>query len=61
MLEVIKEYGGAGLMTHFPNMLKRELEADGTDMSKATNEQIKEGKKTIRKKFLAALKLVGGV
>jgi hypothetical protein len=22
MLEVIKEYGGLGLMTHFPNMLK---------------------------------------
>jgi len=22
MLKVIKEYGGAGLMTHFPNMLK---------------------------------------
>jgi len=37
MLKVIEEYGGAGSMTHFPNMLKREIEADGTDMSKATN------------------------
>jgi hypothetical protein len=59
MLEVIKEYGGAGSMTHFPNMLKREIEADGTDMSKATNEQMKEGKKAIRKKFLAVLMLTG--
>ncbi len=55
MLEVIEEYGGAGLMTHFPNMLKREIEADGTDMSNATNEQMKEGKKAVREKFLAAL------
>ena len=42
-------------MTHFPYMLKRELEADGTDMSKATNKQ----KKAIREKFLAALMLSG--
>ncbi len=57
MIEVIKEYGGVGLMTHFPNMLKRELEADGTDMSKATNAQMKEGKNAVRKKFLAAIML----
>jgi len=59
MLEVIKEYGGTGLMTHFPNMLKREIKADGTDMSNATNEQMKEGKKANRKKFLATLMLSG--
>jgi hypothetical protein len=59
MLEVIEEYGGAGLMTHFLNMLKREIEADGTDMSKATNEQMKEGKKAVREMFLAALMLSG--
>jgi hypothetical protein len=59
MLEVIKEYGGAGSMTHFPNMLKQELEADGIDLSKATNEQLKDGKKTIHEKFLAALMLSG--
>ncbi len=44
-------------MTHFPNMFKREIEADGTDMSKATNEQMKEGKKAVSEKFLAALML----
>lgn len=59
MLEVIEEYGGAGSMTHFPNMLKREIEADGTDMSNATNEQMKKGKKVVREKFLAALMLSG--
>jgi hypothetical protein len=31
MLEVIKEYSGAGSMTHFPNMLKKEIESMGTD------------------------------
>jgi len=59
MLEVIEEYGVAGSMTHFPNMLKREIEADGTDMSKATNEQVKKGMKAIREKFLPALMLSG--
>jgi hypothetical protein len=33
MLKVIKEYRGAGLMTHFPNMLKQELEANGIDLT----------------------------
>jgi len=41
MLEVIEEYRGAGLMTHFPKMLKQEIKADGTNMSKVTNEQMK--------------------
>jgi len=44
-------------MTHFPNMLKRELDANGIDLSKATSDQVKEGKKTVRDKFLAALML----
>jgi hypothetical protein len=57
MLEVIEEYGGTGSMAHFPNMLKQELDADGIDLSKATSDQVKEGKKTIRDKFLAALML----
>jgi hypothetical protein len=57
MLKVIKEYGGAGSMTHFPNMLKRELETNGTDLSKATSEQLKDGKKTVRD--LTALMLSG--
>ena len=59
MLKVIKEYRGAGLMTHFRNMLKQELEANGIDLSKATSEQLEDGKKTICKKFLAALMLTG--
>ncbi len=32
MLKVIKEYGGVGSMTHFPNMLKEGLETNGTDL-----------------------------
>jgi hypothetical protein len=52
MLEVIEEYGGAGSMTHFPNMLKREIKADETDMSNTTNEQMKEVKKAVRESFL---------
>jgi len=59
MIEVIEEYGGVGSMTHFPIMLKQEIKADGTDMSNATNEQMKEGKKAVREKFLAALMLSG--
>jgi hypothetical protein len=60
ILEVIAEYGGVGSMTHFPNMLKQELEANWTDiMSKVTKEQMKEGKKAVREKFLAALMLSG--
>jgi hypothetical protein len=59
MLEVIEEYGGAGLMTHFPNMLKQELEASGIELSEATNEQLKDRKKTVCEKFLAALMLSG--
>jgi hypothetical protein len=59
MLEVIEEYEGTGSMTHFPNMLKQELDTDGVNLSKATSDQVKEGKKTICDKFLAALMLSG--
>jgi hypothetical protein len=59
MLEVIEEYDGAGSLTHFPNLLKQELEGKGLDLSKATAEQLKEGKKAVRKHFLAALMLNG--
>ncbi len=59
MLEVIEEYGGAGSMTHFPNMLKKEIESMGTDLAKATSDQLKLAKKTVRDKFLAALMLSG--
>ena len=57
MLEVIKEYGGSGLMTHFPNMLKQELEAEGTDMTNASTDEMKKAKKIVCKKFLAVLML----
>jgi hypothetical protein len=60
MLEVIEEYGDGGTdsMTHLPNMLKQVLEANGIELSKATNDQVKEGKKTVCNKFLAALMLI---
>jgi hypothetical protein len=57
MLKVIEEYGGAGSMNHFPNLLKQELEANEIDLNEATNEQLKDGKKTVHEKFLAALML----
>ena len=44
MMEAIEEYGGAGSLTHFPNLLKQELEAIGLDLSAATAEELKEGK-----------------
>jgi hypothetical protein len=59
MLEIIKEYGGSGSMTHFPNMLKQELKAEGTDMTNASTDKMKKAKKTICEKFLAALMLSG--
>ncbi len=59
MLEVIKEYGGAGSMTHFPNMLKKEIISMGTDLAKDTSDQLRQAKKTVRDKFLAALMLSG--
>jgi hypothetical protein len=40
-------------------MLKQELEANGVDLSEATNEQLKDGKKTVCEKFLTALMLNG--
>ncbi len=59
MMEVIEEYGGAGSLTHFPNLLKQELEGKELNLSTATTEELKERKKTVRKKFLAALMLNG--
>ncbi len=59
MLEVIEKYGGTGYPTHFPNLLKQELERKGLELSKTTAEELKEGKKTVRKKFQATLMLNG--
>ncbi len=59
LVKVIKEYGGPGSIKHFPNMIKKDLESKnpGINMSKATSDQMKEAKKTVRKKILAALML----
>ncbi len=45
MVEVIEEYGGAGLLTYFPNMIKKELVTKGIDMDKASGDEMKEAKK----------------
>jgi hypothetical protein len=59
MVEVIEEYGGAGSLTYFPNMIKKELTTKSIDMEKATGDKMKEAKKPVREKFLAALMLNG--
>ncbi len=60
LIEVIEEYGGAGSLAHFPNMLKQELASKSvTDMSNATPDELKEAKGTVRDMFLAALMLNG--
>jgi hypothetical protein len=59
MVEVIEEYEGAGSLTYFPSMIKKELRAKSIDMEKATGDEMKEAKKTVREKFLAALMLNG--
>jgi hypothetical protein len=57
LAKVIEEYGGAGSLTHFPNMIKKELLSDNIDGINATANQIKTAKKKVREKFLAALML----
>ncbi len=61
LVKVIKEYGGPESITHFPNMIKKELKSKnpGIDTSKAMPNQMKEDKKTVCKKNLAALMLDG--
>ena len=60
LVKVIEEYGGAGSLTHFPNMIRKELASKNiADMSKATPNELKEAKGTMRDKFLAALMLNG--
>jgi hypothetical protein len=55
MVEVIKEDGGAGLLTYFLAMFKKELKTNSLTVSGATSAQIEEAKKTVLEKFLAAL------
>jgi hypothetical protein len=57
MVEVIEEYGGAGSLTCFPNMIKKELMTKGFNMDKASGDEINEAKKTVCNKFFAALML----
>jgi hypothetical protein len=59
MVEVIEEYGGADLLTYFSNMIKKELMTKGVDMDKASTDKMKEAKKMVHEKFLAALILNG--
>jgi hypothetical protein len=59
LVEVIEEYGGAGLLNHFPNMIKKELLSDNLDVTKATLDELKKAKKKVQEKFLAALMLDG--
>ena len=60
LVKVIDEYGGAGLLTHFPNMIRKELSSKNiANMSKATPDELKEAKSIVRDKFLAALMLNG--
>jgi hypothetical protein len=62
MVEVIKEFGGAGLLTYFPNMIKKEVVAVKTannNMGAMTGDETKEAKKIMQDKFLAALMLSG--
>ena len=59
MVEVIEKYGWAGLLIYLPNMIKKELMAKSIDTDKATGDEMKEAKKTVREKFLATLMLNG--
>jgi hypothetical protein len=60
LVKVIKEYGGTGSLTHFLNMIKKELLSKNiTDPGKAMVDELKEAKCIVREKFLAAyLKLI---
>ena len=57
MVEVIEEYGGAGSLTYFPNMIKKELDLKKIDMDKASASEMRDAKKIVPGTFLAALML----
>jgi hypothetical protein len=60
LVKVIEEYGGAGLLTHFPNMIRKELSSKNiANMSKAMPNKLKEARSIVREKILAALMLNG--
>ena len=43
LVKVIEEYGGPGSLSHFPNMITKEIEVlfPGVDISNATSDQMK--------------------
>jgi hypothetical protein len=59
MVEVIEEYRGSGLLMYFLNMIKKKLMTKGVDMDKASADKMKEAKKMVNEKFLAAFMLNG--
>jgi hypothetical protein len=60
LIKVIKKYGGAGSLSHFPIIIRKELVSKNvTDMTKATPDELKEAKGTVKDKFHAALMLNG--
>ena len=63
LVKLIGEYGGTKCLTHFPNMIRKELFSKNiTNGSKAKANELKEAKKGIvREKFITALMLNGAV
>jgi hypothetical protein len=59
MVEVIEGCGGAGSLTYFPNMIKKVLESKKINMDKASAREMRDAKKKVHDKFLAALMLSG--
>ncbi len=47
MVEVVKEYGEAGSLTYFPNMIKKELDAKDVTMSGTTANQMTDAKRIV--------------
>ena len=55
LVEVIEEYGETGSLTHFLNMIKKELLSKNvTDPGKAMADELKEAKGIVREKLFAA-------
>ncbi len=54
MVEVIEEYGGAGSLTFFTNMIKKKLESKKIDMGKVSTSIMRDAQKIVGDKFQAA-------
>jgi hypothetical protein len=55
LVEVIKKYAGAGSLTYFPNMIRKDLSCN--DTAEAMPDELKEAKRIVSEKFLVALML----